>query len=340
MPTLRRPYALPIAVALGLLVSTPARAQTASDKAAAQALFDDARKLASSGDWASACPKYAESNRLDPGIGVKLSLAECYERVGRTASAWAMFGEAEEYARRSGDPRASVAHQRAERLAPHIAQLVIAVPSPAAGMVVKRDGEEVGAAQWGVPVPVDPGAHAVSASAPGKAPWSSNVDVKEGAGTLRVDVPVLAEAPAEAVAPQPPPGMVPAEPPPPPPGADMGPGPSAAGSTQRMLALVAAGVGVAGIAVGSGFGLAAKSKLDDSNDGHCHEGNQCDATGVQLRSDAKSDALASTIAFIVGGAGIAGGAVLWFTAPKTGATVGVTPVVTDRFAGLRLGGAF
>jgi hypothetical protein len=337
MPKLRRRLALPIAIVLGALLPSSAHAQSAADKAAAQALFDDAQKLAGSGDWTSACPKYAESNRLDPGIGVKLYLADCYEHVGKTASAWAMFGEAEEYARKAGDARAAVAHQRAERLTPRIVQLVIAVPSPAAGLAVRRDNEDVGSAQWGVPVPVDPGPHAISASAPGKAPWSASVDAKDGAGTVRVEVPTLADAPSAAATPAPAPPAATSGPTTPPAtdagGADTG-------HTQRVVALVAAGAGVAGVAIGSAFGLVAKSKLDQSNDGHCHDGNLCDATGVQLRSDAKSDALASTIAFVVGGAGLAAGAVLWFTAPKAATTVGVSPVVTDRFAGLRLGGAF
>ncbi len=316
---------------LALVASAvPASAQSASDKAAAQALFDDAQKLAGTGDWASACPKYSESNRLDPGIGVKLYLGDCYEHVGKTASAWAMFGEAEEYARKQGDGRATVAHQRAEKLAPRLIRLRLAVPAPSPGMVVHRDGEEVGAGQWGVAVPVDPGPHTIEATAPGKSAWSQTVDAKEGAaGPVEVQVPALQDAPAAA----PPSGATPDGATPPAQG-------SSNGNTQRILAVVAAGVGVVGVGVGTAFGLSAKSKLDDSNSGHCHDGNLCDAAGVQLRSDAKSNALGSTIAFVVGGVGLAGGAVLWFTAPKSGPSVGLSPVVTERYAGLRLGGAF
>jgi serine/threonine-protein kinase len=321
-------FVLSSTIAAGTLaVTTPANAQSPSDKAAAQALFDDAQKLARSNDWAAACPKFAESNRLDPGIGVKLYLADCYERVGRTASAWEMFGEAEEYARKAGDNRASVAHDRAEKLAPHLIQLVIVAPAPAEGLVVRRDAVDVGSAQWGVSVPVDPGPHRIDASAPGKQPWTITVDAKEGTAAMRVEVPALADAtpvatPAQVAAPS-----VDAAAPEP-------------GKTQRILAVVATGVGVAGIAAGSILGLNAKSKLDDSNSGHCHDGNLCDAAGVDLRSQAKSDAVGSTILFAVGVAGIAGGAVLWFTSPRAAATVGVTPIVTERLAGLQVGGAF
>jgi hypothetical protein len=322
-----RLFAFLSTIAASALVATQANAQSASDKAAAQALFDDAQKLATSNDWAAACPKYAESDRLDPGIGVKLYLADCYEHAGRTASAWEMFGEAEEYARKAGDSRASVAHQRAEKLAPRLIQLVIVVPTLAEGLVVRRDAVDVGSAQWGVSVPVDPGPHKIDASAPGKQPWTTTVEAKEGGGALRVEVPPLADAASVATPTQ-------------------GPAPSSEagspepGKTQRILAVVATGVGVAGIAAGSVLGLTAKSKLDDSNSGHCHDGNLCDAAGVDLRSQAKSNALASTIMFAVGGVGIAGGAVLWLTSPRAAATVGVTPIVTERLAGLQVGGSF
>lgn len=328
----------PLACALSL--SPTARAQSAADKAAAQALFDDAQKATASGDWASACPKYAESNRLDPGIGVKLYLADCYEHVGKTASAWAMFAEAEEYARKTGDARAAVAKRREDKLAPRLVQLVIAVPDTRVqGLDVRRDGEVVGTAQWGIPVPIDPGAHTIAVSAPGKHAWSTTVQATEGQGTVRVDVPALVDEPA------PPAPSSSATPGSPSNEAAAAPPESAAGrgSTQRTVALVVGGAGIVGLGIGTAFGLVAKSKLDQSNDGHCHGANLCDPTGVQLRSDSLSAALVSTIAFTVGVAAVAGGVVLWLTAPKAqnaSPSVGLSPLVTDRLGGLSLHGTF
>ncbi|EYF05000.1 Hypothetical protein CAP_3590 [Chondromyces apiculatus DSM 436] len=54
----------------------------------------------------------------------------------------------------------------------------------------------------------------------------------------------------------------------------------------------------------------------ESNDGHCDDANRCDPTGRQLREDASGAGDVSTVLFIVGGAVLAGGVVLFATAPS------------------------
>jgi hypothetical protein len=98
--------------------------------------------------------------------------------------------------------------------------------------------------------------------------------------------------------------------------------------TQKILAIVAGGVGVVGLGVGTAFGLVTMSKKSDAQKA-CP--NLCaDPNGVSLWSDAKSAGNVSTVAFIVGGVALAGGAALWFTAkPESrsgpSAQVGVGP---------------
>jgi hypothetical protein len=65
----------------GLLVPSVARVAVADpsnrNPAAAQALYDEARRLSQGGNYADACPKFKESYQLDPGGGTLLNLADC-----------------------------------------------------------------------------------------------------------------------------------------------------------------------------------------------------------------------------------------------------------------------
>jgi len=164
-----RRSACAILVLAALASGRRAHGQAASDAAAAEALFNEAQKLVAAGDYQGACPKFAESLRLDAGIGVMLYLADCYERTGRTASAWAEFKEAEELATKQADRRAATAHQRAAAIEPTLARLVVRVEPGAdvPGLELHRDTTLVGRPQWGSSVPVDPGPHTIVVSAPG-----------------------------------------------------------------------------------------------------------------------------------------------------------------------------
>jgi hypothetical protein len=87
-----------------------------------------------------------------------------------------------------------------------------------------------------------------------------------------------------------------------------------------MLGLAIGGVGVVGIGVGAVFGIVAGGKLDDAKTA-CSAYPTCDrASQVEVdaaNDSAKSAALVSTIGFIAGGAALAGGIVLYVTAPKS-----------------------
>src|SRR5580692_5602780 len=94
--------------------SLPVAAQAEVGKA--DALFNAGRSLLEAGEYSDACPKFAESQKLAPGLGVTLYLADCYERVGRTASALAEFRRAIVIAAARGDRRQSIAEERAANL--------------------------------------------------------------------------------------------------------------------------------------------------------------------------------------------------------------------------------
>lgn len=72
--------------------SAPVQAQT-SNAALAESLFREGKRLSGERKFADACPKFAESYKLDPGLGTLLNLAICHESEGKPATAWAEFSE-------------------------------------------------------------------------------------------------------------------------------------------------------------------------------------------------------------------------------------------------------
>jgi hypothetical protein len=311
-----------------VLCAGAAHAQSATDKAAAEALFREGRKLFDAGSYPAACAKLAESERLDPAPGTLLNLAGCYEKNGQTASAWATFKEAQSAAHLKG--RADwedLARTRASALEPNLSRLTITVTTTTAstdGLQVRRDGAAVGQAEWGTAIPVDPGAHVIDASALNRTPFHQSVDVAGGATSTTVTVPDLAIASGAGGA------------------AGGGDEASNPGSTQRIAGLVIAGAGVVGIGIGAVFGIVAMNKENTALNSDCTGDKLCTQPGVQLGQDAQSAATASTIAFGLGAAAVAGGLVLYFLAPKnpSTATVGLRASSTPGGASLGLVGAW
>jgi hypothetical protein len=322
--------------------STPARAQaSAQDSAVSQSLYDQGRKLAAQSNYAEACPKLEESQRLDPTAVTQFWLADCYEHVGRTASAWSSFLDLAASARRNGGPKAEerekVAKERANAILPKLTQLAISVPDAlkVPGLVIKRDGEAVHGGQWGSPVPVDPGNHTIEASAPGKQTWTKTEDVQGVGQTVTIQVDPLGDAPVQVTAP---PATGGAQSP-----VDLPPnGEPARSSPLKTAGLVVGAVGVAALGVGTVLGVLAISKNSSANSGHCGPAfggtNNCDPTGISLRSDAVNFGNVSTASFIAGGVLAAGGACLWLFAPSTSVEVG--PTVGHEGAGLTVRGTF
>jgi hypothetical protein len=82
-----------------------------------------------------------------------------------------------------------------------------------------------------------------------------------------------------------------------------------------VIGLIVGGAGIAALGAGAFFGLSASSTHDDALS-HCNALRQCDSDGLKLGDDASSQATVSTIAFIAGGALVAGGAALFRLAPR------------------------
>jgi len=282
-----------------------------SEASAAQALFDDAKVLMARGDYALACSKLEESQRLDPALGTLLNLADCREKQGKIATAWSLFRDAEGLSHRSGPPEAeTVARERARALEDRVPRLVIAVePGQPPGFRLTRDQIAVGSAQLGTPIPLDPGEYRLAASAPGHRPWQTTVSLREHAGTVSVTVPVLRPAAATpAVAGRRGAAAEPAR-------DDSRDAPVPAASW------VLGGVGIAALGTSVGLGLWAKSQYRGAD---C-PGHVCRTEAdLQQRDAARTKATAATAVFIGGALALGGGIVLWAMRPASSKQPGVS----------------
>ncbi|WP_170228985.1 hypothetical protein [Polyangium fumosum] len=296
----------------------------AARRAAAEALFDEGKWLMVEGRYPEACPKFAESQRLDAGVGTLLNLADCLEKIGRTASAWAEFRAAVYAAREKGQvERETVARERAAALEPKLTRLVITAPwaEKLQNVEIRKDGQVLGRALWGTAVPVDPGKHVVEAQAEGKRPYRVELEVPGGEATrVTTTIPELMDAPQA---------------PPPPPEKPLS---NSRASVHKIAGIALGGAGVVSVVAGSVLGMQAIARNGDSA-AHCIEGNLCDVTGVALRSEARTRGDAATGAILAGVLAAAGGLVLYLTAPEgTPARAGVGTVGSG--AGLVVGGVF
>lgn len=326
-------------VAAVLLAPAAARAQKSrSDGAkerAASVLFYDGRALMQRGQFAAACAKFEESLRLDRGIGTEFNLADCNERIGKIATAWAGFESVAAATKARGQlERERTARVRAKALEPKLPRLVIVVASPEPGMEVRLDGQLVERAQWGTAVPVDPGMRELAATAPGHTPYLRSVSAVRGV-TERVQLPPLSSP--RATVPDPVAsgpvstttvtfGELPA--------------PAERSTSQRTLGYVIGGAGIASLGVAGYFGLDSLAKADRAK-GHC-TGDLCDAEGVGLRDDAIRSGRAATIATFVGGIAVTTGILLLVIAPTNEPkerSVAVTPLVGAGAGGVVLQGS-
>ncbi len=311
-----------------MLVSPAALAGEARDVAAAEALFAEGRQLLIDGRYDEACPKLAESLRLDPGTGTALNLADCYEKQGRAATAWGIWLEAAALARQGGqEEREQHARARAEAIEGQLHRVVITVPESTyvEGLRVERGGVEVRQAAWGTPLPLDPGEHAIEVTAPGKETYRTIVSIDPGPGHIEVVIPPLADREQEDILAN----SAPVRP------EDAASDP---GGARRTMGFVVASVGAAGLVAGGLFGLRAMS-LNSRSEGECRTERLCSQAGLDLRNDARTSGNWATILGGVGGALVATGVVLWVTAPDAGGAE-LSAVTTGEGASLLLRGTF
>ena len=309
----------------------------AGDKATAQAAFDQANALKKQGKWADACPMFEKSQANDPELGTEFNLADCYEHVGKLASAWAAYTELAQRDTNSG--RKAESNKRASALQPRLIKLLISVRSPVAGLKVTRNGEDV-SQSVGIESPVDPGEYEIGAIADGYKPWSVKVSAKQEGGTVQVTVPELEKLPVDVK----PTGDHDMKPLPTGPGEGVGATVTPSGGGHKPTGLYVAIGGGGAVAVGLVVGALAMSKHSNANKlcggdvGNCMAMSADDlSTATSDENSAKTFGNVSTALVGVGAAAAVVGVILYFTSSTDAAPAEhafqIAPSVTpDGFA--------
>jgi hypothetical protein len=197
---------------------------------------------------------------------------------------------------------------------------------------ITMDGQVLADKLDGTAIPVDLGEHRFEFAAPGLAPDTRTLVVREGDKKRRERI-VLVAAPVAPPAPSTSAARL---------GASESPAerPSGDGSTQRTIGVALGGAGVVGLVVGSAFGLVSKSTYGGALTSQCGPPRfatetTCSATGVKDVNSANTQATVSTVGFIASAVLLGGGALLYFTAPRA-ARVTVGPTVGAGTAGVTL----
>ncbi|HVV85935.1 MAG TPA: hypothetical protein VHE35_22905 [Kofleriaceae bacterium] len=168
------------------------------DGGVAEQLFREGKALIGEGKIAEACRAFEGSYRKEPAISTLLNLADCQEKNGQLASAWASFVEADRATRADQADAAlhDVAAARAAKLEPRLSYLQIDVAPAAgvAGLEILRNDVVLDRAEWGTRIAVDGGQYVIVARAPGYEAWSTTVGVGAERDWRTIAVPTLNDA--------------------------------------------------------------------------------------------------------------------------------------------------
>jgi tetratricopeptide (TPR) repeat protein len=338
-----------VASSLVIVCAVVGTARAQSNEALAIKAFDEGRAHLKAGKYAEACAAFERSQKLDPANGTLYNLAGCYVKLGKLATAWGAYRTLSETD--TNDQRRKDSRAQASALAPRLPKLVVTVVGgPPADLLVRLDDLDY-TPLLAVDNPIDLGAHTLTASAPGHAPWTQDLQITTEGKTTTVEITLVKqEPPGDAVKPMDPPPdvsvppadpIVPGDPSPPAGGAspiDRGP------PFSPTLGLVVGGVGVAALATGVVFGLVARGRYQDAQFLCGAEDQLCRAADVDAANafadSARSAATISTVSVIGGAVLVGAGTGMFLYARSREAAVQVTPGGGGSAVGLTLGGSF
>ncbi len=329
---------LTVLALLGVMVPAPVWAQSDSDRATARELGQQGEAALTAKDWKRAEDNFRRAEALFHAPTLSLGLARAQVQQGKFVEAWENYHRVildnvtstPGFAKALADAQSEIGAIEGRR-----SRVTVTVTGADAPKVT-IDDVAVRVEALGAPRFVDPGTHVIKAVADGYQPASQSVTIAEGAtqtvalalqkDTTAAAAPLVVAVPGGGAAPASATGA--------PAGAESGTTAQGGAPLNRTLGFVALGIGGVGIIEGAITGILA---IGDHNNlkNECPNGT-CPPGGPSSDlSSYHTMGLLSTVGFIVGGAGLAGGLVLVLTAPKSAPATGlhVTPYVGFGTAG-------
>ncbi len=311
-----------------------APARSAADIAQARELFNQAEEQRDRGDVQGALEKFKAAHALGKTPVTGVELGRTYLQLGMLIEAHETFlavgrlTVSPDETSRSAQAR-SDAQRLADVIAPRIPSVTITITGAAPDQTaVTIDGASVPTAALAAPRLLDPGSHTIAATSGGQ---RTEVTVKLQEGDSKpVELKVV---PAPLA---PPPAVVPPTRPEPEGAGLPSTPPEPVRRTLSPLVWIGGGVGAVGIAVGASTGIVAMSKASAVKNA-CY-GLLCPYSIDGDLSSGRTLANVSTIAFAVGGAGVATMVVGFFLGGHRQEAARLAPWVGPGSAGV--GGTF
>lgn len=266
---------------------------SASDLESARELYKQGKELRAAGDLKGALEKFKAAHALGQTPVTGLELGRAHTDLAQLLEAREVFLSIARLPVQSDEGEKSAgarteAAQLAEQLRPRIPTLTVKVSGAPAGSppVVTVDGVTIPVAALGAPRKLNPGSHDVTAKATGGLEQRATIELKEGESK---ELPLVLNATGGATE------TMPAKP--------LAEDTSGA-TTMNPLVYVGFGVGAAGVVTGSITGLLALSRASKV-DAACGGKLTCPQSAKADVMAGRTLGTVSTIAFIVGGAGVA-----------------------------------
>ena len=312
--------ALPVA-----LCARPAAAQDKKELSKARAQFQRAIELEQAGNYSTALEQFRDVGQVRMTPQVRFHIATCEEKLGRLVTALGGYQLAFADADSVGDDFKAEVETAVTRLEASIPKLVIVRGTGAEAAEIQLDGVALGASSIGVPVPLDPGPHSITAKAPGALPFNQTVTIGENE-QKSVDV-TLTPEPEEARGSATTTSLPPVD-----------------QSNPRLIPYVIGGVGIASL-IGSGvlFGLR-QSTLSDLEDQCGSNHDACPSSAAGDYSNLKLYNVTAQIALGVGAACVATSVTMLVLqrkqAPPAKSGMMLLPSAPNSLAGVSWAGRF